>query len=449
MPTEVNDLNGQKVRLGVEDTKPMVTSQLVPQADVEPSPVTQWVQNDRRINLWSSQLPDAGAFTDIPAGSYLRVQGPEQSGRIPVYYVGDGLLRKPGGAWVDAASVRGIDSPPPGAVPQIDSYASRERPDWVQAHRATVLWSGPDGNAEALTDLPQWSYLKVDGLERGSRLLVWYAGDFVSRQPGIGWVDDAAVGPAGEPGSWFKSQKATPLWSGPDDKAQRFADVPRDVQVRLAPGGQPSGGRLLVEVFPGVAGTQPGVAWVGKADLKEVPPPSPMPSSRPTPVPDPRAPQPSAFGTVDGFIQAVGEAARRSQTKTGVPASVTVAQAILESDWGRSGLSRRAYNLFGIKALSGPGPAGAIVMSTWEHLAGNDTVVKDAFRAYHSFEESVDDHGHFFVRNARYKQALTFAGDPDAFAQEIQRAGYATDPSYASKLITLMQRYDLYRFDAS
>jgi flagellum-specific peptidoglycan hydrolase FlgJ len=128
---------------------------------------------------------------------------------------------------------------------------------------------------------------------------------------------------------------------------------------------------------------------------------------------------------------------------------VTVAQAILESDWGRSRLTRQGNNLFGIKALGGAaGPAGIVTLATWEHVDGSDIVVQAPFKAYYTLEESIDDHGRFFTRNKRYASALSVASDARAFARGIQEAGYATDPSYASKLIRLMDRYDLYRFDS-
>ncbi len=413
----------------------------------------QWVQNLQPTKLWSSQLADASVFTEVPAGSYLLVQGPSQSGRTPVYYVGDGLFRKPGGAWVDASAVQAIDAPPPGAVPQVDSYAQRSLPGWVQAHRATTLWSGPDGRGVALTDLPQWSYLKVDGLERGGRLLVWYAGDYISRQPGIGWVDQSAVGPAGEPGQWVANYRASTLWSGPDDKAQRFTDLPQWSKLRLVPGAPGGAPRLLVEVFGDAAGRQPGIAWIAREDVGPITPPAPLP----VPVWPGRQLGANAQGPLvqgrsyeseEAFIEAVAEAARQSTHRPNVPVSVTIAQAILESDWGRSQLSRQANNLFGIKALTGPGPAGTVTFSTWESQDGQDVVIQAPFKAYNSLQESVDDHGWFFVRNPRYAGALAVADDPRAFAQEIQRAGYATDPAYTDKLVQLMDRYNLYRFDA-
>jgi flagellum-specific peptidoglycan hydrolase FlgJ len=146
------------------------------------------------------------------------------------------------------------------------------------------------------------------------------------------------------------------------------------------------------------------------------------------------------------FIAAVATPALASERETGVPASVTIAQAILESDWGRSLLSVQGQNYFGIKAFSEPGPAGVISMNTWEVLSGKDVTVKDAFKAYHNLDESVMDHGRFLRINGRYAPAFKFTRDPREFARQIAAAGYATDPAYPSKLIALMDRYDLYRF---
>jgi flagellum-specific peptidoglycan hydrolase FlgJ len=73
--------------------------------------------------------------------------------------------------------------------------------------------------------------------------------------------------------------------------------------------------------------------------------------------------------------------------------------------------------------------------------------VKDAFRAYNNIYESVEDHGRFLRENARYAAAFNHTNNPDEFARAIHRAGYATDPAYSTKLINIMKKYDLYRFD--
>ena len=147
------------------------------------------------------------------------------------------------------------------------------------------------------------------------------------------------------------------------------------------------------------------------------------------------------------FIASIGEAAVESADRTGVPASVTIAQAILESYWGSSRLARDANNYFGIKAQTRGGSAGSIWLDVWEVIAGRNVVQSQAFRAYNDVAESFVDHGLFFLENGRYSAAMGVKDDPRQFAREVNRAGYATDPSYAAKLIALMDRYNLYRYD--
>jgi flagellum-specific peptidoglycan hydrolase FlgJ len=147
------------------------------------------------------------------------------------------------------------------------------------------------------------------------------------------------------------------------------------------------------------------------------------------------------------FIASIADAAVESADRTGVPASVTIAQAILESYWGSSRLAHEANNYFGIKAQTRGGTAGSVSFSVWEVIAGRNVVESQAFRAYTSIADSFVDHGLFFVENGRYSGAMAARDDPRQFAREVNRAGYATDPSYASKLIGLMDRYDLYRYD--
>jgi LysM repeat protein len=148
------------------------------------------------------------------------------------------------------------------------------------------------------------------------------------------------------------------------------------------------------------------------------------------------------------FIASIGEAAVESREKTGIPASVTIAQAILESYWGSSRLAREANNYFGIKAQTRSGPAGNVWLDVWEVIGGRNVVQTQPFRVYHTIAESFVDHGRFILENGRYASALAAKDDARKFARELNRDGYATDPGYAAKLIGLMDRYDLYRYDA-
>ncbi|MBY5406352.1 DUF2272 domain-containing protein [Rhizobium leguminosarum] len=144
------------------------------------------------------------------------------------------------------------------------------------------------------------------------------------------------------------------------------------------------------------------------------------------------------------FIEFVGERARTAMAATGVPASVTVAQAIVETGWGKHTIGS-AKNLFGIK---GKGPAGSVTVPTKEYVNGQWVTIQAAFAKYNSFEESITEHARFFLRNKRYAKALSVKGDAEAFAREIHKAGYATGPDYATMLIKVMRRNNLRRFDS-
>ncbi|MGI9149556.1 MAG: glucosaminidase domain-containing protein [Chloroflexota bacterium] len=162
----------------------------------------------------------------------------------------------------------------------------------------------------------------------------------------------------------------------------------------------------------------------------------------------PRHTLPTLGGTPqEQFIGSIADAAVESADATGVPASVTIAQAILESYWGSSRLAREANNYFGIKAQTRGGSAGSVWFDVWEVIGGRNIMQSQAFRAYKTAAESFVDHGLFFVENGRYAGAMAAKTNPRQFAREVNRAGYATDPAYASKLIGLMDRYDLYRYD--
>jgi LysM repeat protein len=186
--------------------------------------------------------------------------------------------------------------------------------------------------------------------------------------------------------------------------------------------------------------------------------PTPVPTPVPTAVRTPESAPPPRKETVPtppgaepwqrDFIMVLVPGARESQRKNGVPASVTLAQAILESDWGRSKLTREANNLFGIKALNGPGSAGTYAINTDEVVDDEVVTVLAAFKAYTSLADSIVDHGRWFHENRRYREALKVANDPRAFARAINEAGYATDPAYAPKLIGLMDKFNLYAYDA-
>jgi Mannosyl-glycoprotein endo-beta-N-acetylglucosaminidase len=143
------------------------------------------------------------------------------------------------------------------------------------------------------------------------------------------------------------------------------------------------------------------------------------------------------------FINEVASGAMATQRQYGVPAAVTIAQAIDESGWGQSVLATNDHNLFGIK---GTGPAGSDQLPTQEVINGQLVNLSSSFQVYQSVAQSIDAHGRLLARSGDYAGAMTQAHDPNAFAAALTGV-YATDPGYGAKLIQLMQQYDLYRFD--
>ncbi len=145
------------------------------------------------------------------------------------------------------------------------------------------------------------------------------------------------------------------------------------------------------------------------------------------------------------FIREIASGAIAAQHRYGVPAAVTIAQAIDESGWGQSQLAAQDHNLFGIK---GSGPAGSVPMPTQEYVNGQPVSTSASFRVYHNAAESIDDHGRLLARSGYYQQAMTERQHPDKFAAALTGV-YATDPNYGANLISLMRRYDLYRYSNS
>ncbi|MER7008167.1 sporangiospore maturation cell wall hydrolase GsmA, partial [Dactylosporangium sp. NPDC000555] len=172
---------------------------------------------------------------------------------------------------------------------------------------------------------------------------------------------------------------------------------------------------------------------------------------RPSAEPPPAATEPDGTMTNAEFIAASVPGAQQSRREHGVPASVTIAQAILESGWGRSALSTFDRNFFGMKCNGqGSYAIGCRTHSTSECTpAGQCFPTTASFRVYASAADSFRDHGATLATNPRYSTAFAYRDDPDRFVAEMHRAGYATDPQYTVKLTGIMAKYDLYRYDLS
>ena len=149
----------------------------------------------------------------------------------------------------------------------------------------------------------------------------------------------------------------------------------------------------------------------------------------------------------DTFIQEHKGAAIREMVFRGIPASVTMAQAILESGWGRSPLAVEANNFFGIKASDWKGPT--YTMPTQEYGSQGYYVDPDAkFRKYSSDSASFKDHSKFLIENKNYSRA--FQKDIDDYAgwaAELKRGGYATAPDYVQKVVSIVNQYKLQELD--
>lgn len=141
------------------------------------------------------------------------------------------------------------------------------------------------------------------------------------------------------------------------------------------------------------------------------------------------------------FVDRLWPHALRASRETGIPAHFILAQAALESGWGRAELRSAegtpSHNLFGLKA--GRGWSGATVeAATTEYAGGVAQKRVERFRAYDSYEASFLDYARLLKNQPRYAQVLEAGQDAAAFAGGLQRAGYATDPMYAAKLVRII-----------
>jgi flagellar protein FlgJ len=169
-------------------------------------------------------------------------------------------------------------------------------------------------------------------------------------------------------------------------------------------------------------------------------------AAAPVPVPASQQAVQAASGGgehVQGFRQTMGLHAEEAARMTGLPASFILGQAALESGWGRrqirGGDGTFSHNLFGIKA--GADWKGRVVeVETTEYLSGVPHKVLARFRAYDSYAEAFRDYAGLLLRSPRYRQVLAQGATVEGFAQNLQKAGYASDPAYAEKLSRLIRR---------
>lgn len=140
------------------------------------------------------------------------------------------------------------------------------------------------------------------------------------------------------------------------------------------------------------------------------------------------------------YIDQYNVIAVKHQAKYGIPASITLAQGILESGAGQSELARKSNNHFGIKCHN-----------DWNggRVYHDDDLRGECFRKYKRVEESYDDHALFLTGRPRYANLFSLnIKDYKSWARGLQKSGYATDKAYANKLIKMIEDYELYKYDS-
>ncbi|MGY4532407.1 flagellar protein FlgJ [Pseudomonas sp. TE3786] len=162
----------------------------------------------------------------------------------------------------------------------------------------------------------------------------------------------------------------------------------------------------------------------------------------------PLAPGKSAFKSADEFVATMMPMAKEAAEKIGVDPAYLVAQAALETGWGKSIIrgsdGSSSHNLFGIKAAGGWTGESARALTT-EYKGGQAVKETAKFRSYDSFQDSFNDYVSFLQNNDRYGDALDATANPKQFVRELQQAGYATDPQYANKVAQIAKHMQTYQ----
>ncbi|WP_075258107.1 flagellar assembly peptidoglycan hydrolase FlgJ [Herbaspirillum camelliae] len=146
---------------------------------------------------------------------------------------------------------------------------------------------------------------------------------------------------------------------------------------------------------------------------------------------------------VEAFQNRLQADAEIASKMTGIPAKFMLAQAALETGWGKKEIvsrdGRSAHNLFGIKA-TGNWTGKVVEATTIEYINGKPQKRVEKFRAYDSYADAFKDYANLLRSNPRYEKVLASAQDAHGFAYGLQRAGYATDPHYAEKLSRIIRQ---------
>lgn len=147
---------------------------------------------------------------------------------------------------------------------------------------------------------------------------------------------------------------------------------------------------------------------------------------------------------ISEFVNKMRDAVQMASAETGVPAKLIMSQAALESGWGKREIlldnGQTSHNLFGIKATGGWKGKVTNIMTS-EFVDGKMVKMKQPFRAYDSYADSLTDYARLISTSPRYESVLS-APTAEEAARRVQAAGYATDPNYADKLISIMAYFD-------
>lgn len=164
------------------------------------------------------------------------------------------------------------------------------------------------------------------------------------------------------------------------------------------------------------------------------------------------------------FIAKLVKGAQENERKTGIPSSVAIGMAALETGWGRSKMAtnytvdqglptQKVYSvntLFNIKCTTAVSPyqTGCVPVRTAEYKPdGTQYFIVDNFRTYANWGDSILDYGRLLTSASRYARAFDYKAYPDQFVTEVRKGGYATDPKYADLVISIMKGYDLYQYN--
>jgi len=157
----------------------------------------------------------------------------------------------------------------------------------------------------------------------------------------------------------------------------------------------------------------------------------------------PKTPETPTFEQPKDFVSALTETAKTVQEKLGIPFEVVIAQAALETGWGKKIIKTSdgtsSNNLFNIKADS-RWSGEKVNKETLEFEQGAVVKKKEPFRVYQSIADSVNDYVNFLSSSERYQPALENKGNVEHFLQGLQQAGYATDPNYANKILATLSK---------